>query len=524
MSLLKQSSTDQPLVFLMVDSTDHVTGKTGLSPTVTLSKAGGSFNACAGAVTEIANGWYKVAGNATDTGTLGPLALHAAATGADPVDILYEVVAFDPQNAVRLGLTALPNAAAAAENGLPTTNGTKLNQTADLTAGQSIAASSIGSGGITSASFAADAIAAAAIKADAVTKIQNGLATPTNITGGTITTVTNLTNAPTTGDLTAAMKASVATAVWSAGARTLTSFGTLVADVAAAVWAIATSGLTAAGSIGKYLLDHIIGILATGTHTAQSGDSYAVVNNGTYGNPALQTLMADVPTNSELSTALAGADDAVLSAIAALNNLSSAGAQAAAAAALAAYGAATGTNVTDATSPLATSSQAETISQAIDALNDLSTTDVQAIIDAIKGSGWTNETLKAIKDAVDAIETGGAPTAEQNAQAVWDEAKSGHTTEGTFGAYLDMPISEIGTGSGAVTFTYTVLEPDGITPISGVTVQVSTDLAGTNRIRSGMTDADGKVVFKMDPGERHFWRYKDGYQFDNPDTEIVSED
>lgn len=41
-----------------------------------------------------------------------------------------------------------------------------------------------------------DAITAAAIKDDAVTKIQNGLATPTNITAGTITTVTNLTNLP----------------------------------------------------------------------------------------------------------------------------------------------------------------------------------------------------------------------------------------------------------------------------------------------------------------------------------------
>lgn len=39
------------------------------------------------------------------------------------------------------------------------------------------------------------------------------VASPTNITAGTITTVTNLTNAPTVGDLTAAMKASVNTEV-----------------------------------------------------------------------------------------------------------------------------------------------------------------------------------------------------------------------------------------------------------------------------------------------------------------------
>lgn len=105
MRLLKQSSTAQPLLFLLVDSTDHVTGKTGLTPTVTLSKSGAAFGAPAGAVTEIANGWYKVAGNATDTNTLGPLVLHATGTGADPVDIEYAVVAFDPQDAAGLGLS-----------------------------------------------------------------------------------------------------------------------------------------------------------------------------------------------------------------------------------------------------------------------------------------------------------------------------------------------------------------------------------------------------------------------------------
>lgn len=39
------------------------------------------------------------------------------------------------------------------------------------------------------------------------------IASPTNITAGTITTVTNLTNAPTAGDLTATMKTSIGTAV-----------------------------------------------------------------------------------------------------------------------------------------------------------------------------------------------------------------------------------------------------------------------------------------------------------------------
>ncbi len=51
----------------------------------------------------------------------------------------------------------------------------------------------------------------------------------------------------------------------------------------------------------------------------------------------LDTLIKDIPTNAELTAALAGADDATLAAIAALNNLSSAQAQTAATAALNAY-------------------------------------------------------------------------------------------------------------------------------------------------------------------------------------------
>ena len=101
-------------------------------------------------------------------------------------------------------------------------------------------------------------------------------------------------------------------------------------------------------------------------NTVQTGDSYAIVNNGTHGNAALKTLIdtlddfvdtevaaikaktdnlpsdpadasviaarfdtldtsvGDLPTNAELATALGTADDATLAAIAALNNLSQA--------------------------------------------------------------------------------------------------------------------------------------------------------------------------------------------------------
>jgi hypothetical protein len=107
-TFLQQNQTAQPLEFLLVSNADGVTPVTGASPTVSLSKNGGSFASPVGAVSEIGNGWYKVAGNATDSNTLGPLILHATATNADPVDATFSVVAFNPQNGTNLGLTAVP--------------------------------------------------------------------------------------------------------------------------------------------------------------------------------------------------------------------------------------------------------------------------------------------------------------------------------------------------------------------------------------------------------------------------------
>lgn len=89
---LQQSQTASPLLFQMVLATNHVDPAVGLSPTVTLSKNGAAFAAPAGAVSELGNGWYKVAGNATDTNTLGPLLLHATAGTADPSDEAFLVV------------------------------------------------------------------------------------------------------------------------------------------------------------------------------------------------------------------------------------------------------------------------------------------------------------------------------------------------------------------------------------------------------------------------------------------------
>lgn len=120
----KQSSTAYPMNFFMADSADHIAGKTGLTPTVTISKNGAAFAAPSGAVTEIGNGWYSLAGNATDRNTLGELLLHAEAEGADLTDEKYTIESHDPfslaEPGAKMDLIDAPNATAvtAIQNGL----------------------------------------------------------------------------------------------------------------------------------------------------------------------------------------------------------------------------------------------------------------------------------------------------------------------------------------------------------------------------------------------------------------------
>ncbi len=165
-----------------------------------------------------------------------------------------------------------------------------------------------------------DQLAGQAVTAAAGVTFPTSVASPTNITAGTMTTTTNLTNLPsipanwitaagiTDGALTAAKFASGAfDAVWTVATRTLTSFGTVAADV----WASVTRTLTAGTNI----------VLAKGVGVTGFNDLSAAQVNA-----EADTALTDYdgPTNAELATALATADDAVLAAIAALNNLSTA--------------------------------------------------------------------------------------------------------------------------------------------------------------------------------------------------------
>ncbi len=97
--LLKVSTAVNVVVF-MADSTDQITGKTGLTLTITSSKAAAAFGSITPTVTELTNGFYKLELTSGHTDTLGDFWLYITATGAIPTVIQYQVVTDLPGDTV----------------------------------------------------------------------------------------------------------------------------------------------------------------------------------------------------------------------------------------------------------------------------------------------------------------------------------------------------------------------------------------------------------------------------------------
>jgi hypothetical protein len=106
-----QQATARTVMVLMTDAADHITGKAGLTLTVTASKAGGAFASITPTVTERGSGWYALALTSAHSDTAGDLALHITATGADPADLLLQVSA--PVLTTALGNGAITEASIA---------------------------------------------------------------------------------------------------------------------------------------------------------------------------------------------------------------------------------------------------------------------------------------------------------------------------------------------------------------------------------------------------------------------------
>jgi hypothetical protein len=111
------------------------------------------------------------------------------------------------------------------------------------------------------------------------------VASPTNITAGVITTVTNLTNAPTAGDFTATMKTSLNSATPAVTVSNKTGFSLSAAGITA-IWDEPVTGHATASTFGKLFIDDldatISSRLATSGYTAppSAGSIWDVVLSG----------------------------------------------------------------------------------------------------------------------------------------------------------------------------------------------------------------------------------------------------
>lgn len=140
MQQLQQSeatAAQRRLFFHAVDATDGIAAETGLTGVGRLSKNGAATAATSASLTEIDStnmpGRYYIEFTAAELNTLGVIEFRYKAAACAEVVARAQVVPFDPYDAVRMGLTALPNAAAEAAGGLYTrgTGAGQINQAAN---------------------------------------------------------------------------------------------------------------------------------------------------------------------------------------------------------------------------------------------------------------------------------------------------------------------------------------------------------------------------------------------------------
>ncbi|MDD5048790.1 MAG: hypothetical protein PHH09_07640 [Methanoregulaceae archaeon] len=145
------------------------------------------------------------------------------------------------------------------------------------------------------------------------------------------------------------------------------------------------------------------------------------------------------------------------------------------------------------------------------ALNDLSAAEVNAEVDTALAD--YDGPTKAEMDAAHALLATAAALATVDGIADSILEDTGTTIPALIGA---LHISQ-----GSETCNYTVYDTDGVTPLSGVKVEVTTGEDGSGHVTTGWTNAFGIATFKLDSGIYYLWRSISGKSFENPDTEVV---
>lgn len=97
--------------FDLISATDRMTGMIGQTVPLSAIKVymnGGAENTATGNVTEIGGGIYSYELATSELTALGQLTIRISYSGAVPFKAVGQVVAFDPYDAIRYGLSSLP--------------------------------------------------------------------------------------------------------------------------------------------------------------------------------------------------------------------------------------------------------------------------------------------------------------------------------------------------------------------------------------------------------------------------------
>lgn len=133
-----------------------------------------------------------------------------------------------------------------------------------------------------------------------------------------------------------------------------------------------------------------------------------------------------------------------------------------------------------------------------------------ASIVAIKAK--TDQLTFTVANRVDATAEGGGSGSAPTVQEIDAQLSATHGA-GMWGGAA---------GSGAIQWTYTLTRADNGVPIPDALVWVTSDQAGQNVLASGRTDQSGNVTFYLNAGMVYVWAQKSGWNFNNPDQEVVS--
>ena len=387
--LLKQSTAATIKIGPFVDSTDGVTAETALTISqadIRLSKNGGAFaqtNNATGA-THDENGYYGVPLDTTDTNTLGRLRVAVNESGALPVWQDFMVVNANVYDSLIGGSDNLQVDTVQVE-GVDATD--QINAAADtaLTDYDPPTKAELDSGLAALNDLSAAQVNAEVDTALADIHLDHLLAAdydPASKPG----TATALLNELIENDGGVSRFTANALEQAPTGGSAPTA-----ADIADAVWDEAKAGHVAAGSFGEEVQAHALSSEISALNDLSAAEVNAEVD----------TALADydAPTKAELDAGLA-----------ALNDLDAAGIRTAVGLASANLDTQLGALPTAAENRAEMDSNSTQLAAIVADTNELQTDDVPGLIAALND-----------------------PTAAAVADAVWDEARSGHTTAGTFG-------------------------------------------------------------------------------------------